>query len=69
LIFHEVKDKNKLAQFFMAHGVFILPPMKSHYYDMRKRSHDHELPNPTHATKDCNFLIRLLSLPLIAVKS
>jgi len=34
--------------------------MKSHYYNMRKRSHDHEIPNRTHAIKDCNFLIRLL---------
>jgi len=38
----------------------LLPHMKSHYYNMRKRSHGHELPNRTHGIKDCNFLIRLL---------
>jgi len=32
---------------------------------MRKRSHGHELPNRTHAIKDCNFLIRLLWLLII----
>jgi len=38
----------------------LLPPIKSHCYNMRKRSHHHELPSRTYAIKDCNFLIRLL---------
>jgi len=44
-----------------SHLLFLLlPPMKSHYYEMRKRSYDHDLPNRTHSIKDCKFLIRLL---------
>jgi len=34
--------------------------VSEHYYNMRKHSHDRELPNRTYAIKDCNFLIRLL---------
>ena len=38
----------------------LLPPLRDSHYNLRDRSHPHQLPTRTTALRDCNFIIRML---------
>ena len=38
----------------------LLPPLRDSHYNLRDRSHNHQLPIRTSALRDCNFVIRML---------
>ena len=38
----------------------VLPPLRDSHYNLRDRSHPHQLPTRTTALRDCNFIMRML---------
>ena len=38
----------------------LLPPLRDSHYNLRDRSHPHQLPARTTTLRDCNFIIRML---------